>query len=480
MAYLSEVFPGFGGNSNNKHEISLCDKISNLVDNNKVKNLTHSCGLAINRVSWEDTARNKNSCWGPNISDMTLHTQGKNMPIFRKPNFTDVTTEVDIDKFNLVVGNESGADLSVVTLKEYLENIAKYTSNEKVNNMYLERDSKILTSSQACILPLENGEVEFNVRLYNYQTSLNDPAVLVIVSSSQGTSCQVLNSNDAKLYFNNNGKSANFLAKRLKDDRKERNVELEGEMTQEEKERNVLYIFQIPLKRNTKLPLRESVYKTGWKSDSAELIPMCNNSTGLSYNKGKLQSHHQSFTPTPMSSGMGNFINTSANSLQSDFNLAKLEVLEDQSYMSESKEGITKGLPRGTARRSGRARSSTIDMSDDCEEEEETSRGFDNAVLRVGNTHGNYYGTNNLELVRDDKYPIRCTVQFYKVTDDIDIPQQEIFKIGDQINKIYSMGSNTSSLVYDVTNRITEAKNVGTKSFGEKYDKFMKGWTNVL
>lgn len=32
-----------------------------------------------------------------------------------------------------------------------------------------ERDTKVLTAAQYCLLPLRDGKVEFNVALYNYQ-----------------------------------------------------------------------------------------------------------------------------------------------------------------------------------------------------------------------------------------------------------------------------------------------------------------------
>lgn len=36
-------------------------------------NLASKYGLSITTVSWEDNARDKNSCFGPCISDMTLN-----------------------------------------------------------------------------------------------------------------------------------------------------------------------------------------------------------------------------------------------------------------------------------------------------------------------------------------------------------------------------------------------------------------------
>ena len=63
-------------------------------------------GLNITNVTWEDAGRFKDSCWGPNISDMTLNTNGKNMPVIRRPNFSDKTADMKIRHFKVTVGNE--------------------------------------------------------------------------------------------------------------------------------------------------------------------------------------------------------------------------------------------------------------------------------------------------------------------------------------------------------------------------------------
>jgi hypothetical protein len=53
---------------------------------------------------------------------------------------------------------------------------------------------------------------------------------------SQGTSAQVVQDGSQKLYFNKSGEKASFIGQRLSDNRKERGVATEGEMTKEEKQ----------------------------------------------------------------------------------------------------------------------------------------------------------------------------------------------------------------------------------------------------
>ncbi len=364
---------------------TLHTTVANLSNNYGAKNLAQAYGLNINSVSWEDTARTKGSCWGPNISDMTLSVDGTNMPMIRRPNFSDVTCDLSIDNFMVTVGNEIKEDKDVevvdklkrIPLKEYLQNISKYCENDKVKSMYLERDEHILAASQACVLPLKDGEVEFNVRLFNYQSSTDNPAVLVVVASSQGTSCQVVTDYQQKLYFNKAGGATNFLAKRLSDDRTEKGVSTEGAMTADEKDRNVLFVYQIPLK-----------HKKVTRSYS-------NDSFGL-----------------------------------------------ECCMMSACAVPQSKGI----------------------------SRGMEDAVIRAGKVHSEFEGTKGLELERDDRYPIRCTLQYYKVTDTEEIPSSTFEELSEQLNRIYKQAEAKGSLVVEDSDRKTEK----TVSVPEKEEELIK------
>jgi hypothetical protein len=181
-------------------------------------------GLAVQTVSWEDSARDKNSAWGPCISDMTLQVNGSRLPVIRSPNFTDLTWDVEVEKIPLVIGNERGEMLRTVTLKEYLRNFRDYLhdstpSNWKgsENSLLADRDSHVIMSAQACFLPVpQAGEAKFNVCLYNYQSFKGNPAVLAIVATSNGTSAQIVEGDygGQKLFFNKDGQRASFIGQR--------------------------------------------------------------------------------------------------------------------------------------------------------------------------------------------------------------------------------------------------------------------------
>jgi hypothetical protein len=379
--------------------------------------LAESFGLKILNVAWEDTARTKGSCYGPNISDLTLCVQDKNMPIIRAPNFADITSDQNISNFSLIVGNEHNTEKKIITLKEYLQNIKDYTNNSKLKSMYLDRDEKILTSAQACVLPLDKDQVVFNVNLYNYQSYESNPAVLVIVSSSEGTSTQIVYGQNNTLYFNKNGQNSNYIAERLSDDRKKRGVPLDGPMTHEEKQRNALLIFQIPLKRK---PRESRGPPAGCSGYSGYYGSMFTQKEGCS---GPVKAAAASCSMS--------YCDTDDNMLMDDYD-----------------------TPKGCVARS---------MSS-----KPASRGFEHAVIKTSESFGKFIGTKDLELERDPDYPIRCTIQFYSVTDTSDISRKQIEEISERIKKVYDMASITDrgSLVCDgVTERKTEPSFVETKPF---------------
>ena len=83
--------------------------------------LAEARGLNILNVTWEDTGRFYGSAVGPNISDITIQVQQQDpdtgqyqlhlMPVIRHPNFADLSADIPLDTFFVLVGNEAGEDL---------------------------------------------------------------------------------------------------------------------------------------------------------------------------------------------------------------------------------------------------------------------------------------------------------------------------------------------------------------------------------
>lgn len=302
-------------------------------------------------------------------SDMTLNVGGVNMPMIRPPNFGDITVDMPIDKITVVVGNQAkGKALERISLRTYLENIGLYTGNDKLTSLYRDRDAQLLASAQACILPLSDGQVSFHVALFNYQSEANDPAVLTLVSSSTGTSCQVVDRNTTALYFNDAGNAVDFVAKRVSDDRVERNATtpVGATLTDEEKSRNSIMVIQVPL--------------------------------------------------------------------------------------------VTKPRPR---RNNAMYMMECCSVAKSCDTRSASTRGMEDAMISKGTVvKGKYEGTRDLKLERDDRFPIRVTIQFYKVTDTAEVRDADLEQIALRHQTIYSHGSSQSSLVTATTNRPTETTGV--------------------
>jgi hypothetical protein len=445
-----------------ENKVDIVRECASLQSNYKMKSLANTYGLDIVSVSYEDNSRTKGSIWGPCISDMTLYSQSRNMSCIRKPNYTDKSVDLAIDGFQVTVGNECGGELKRISLKEYLENLPKYTGNTNMGDMLKPRDSHLLCSSQACVLPVHEGEVEFNVRLYNYQSRTNDPAVLTIVSTSQGTSCQVIESGTTDLYFNNNGKGFTFLAKRLTQDRKERGVALEGEMTQEEKERNVIFIFQVPLKQKPVSARSTSYFMTNNnnKKKSKSSIKYNNYEEGAFGGQSGGSFYDDSESDEDMYEGC---TLECATAYTNSYATKSSYMMDAKKYESESEES------EGDEGFGGLYGSSPIYEKKSVNKQMYTQtggnmveksqlKGLENAVLRAGTEKGSYTGTKNYVLERDDRYPIRCTLQYYKVTDSGDISDSQMKELSVQLNRIYNSVDDSAkgSLVVNETNRVTE------------------------
>lgn len=238
---------------------SPCKKrVSNLAYNSTIKRQLSEYGLTIGNVTWEDTARNKNSCWGPNISDMTLVLKdGTKMPVIRAPNFEDPTEDLNLSSFSVPVGNEKGVASRMVSLDNYLRNLDTYlpehTSVESIN-LLKDDETTLLASSQCCVLPVDKkGEVEFAVQLFNYQSRAKHPAVLVLMVSKDGTSAQVVERGTTKLHFRLKDRKRWFKVERLQDVQERRTGQPQAkltsfsQMTREESLENALLMIQIPL-----------------------------------------------------------------------------------------------------------------------------------------------------------------------------------------------------------------------------------------
>ena len=242
----------------------------------KAQQMAGKLGLDILNLTWEDTGRYQNSSVGPNISDMTIQVAARNpkteklditaMPVIRQPNFSDVTADIDPRDFTLLVGNQANRNLTRVSLADFLKSPTAWMTRPwkwKGENTTLSapRDSKVLVSAQACFLPIpRKGEAVFNPVIFNYQSVKDDPAVLTILATREGTSMTIIdNTRDAfetgslwgqRLFHNQNGERASLTGQRQSDFSKANpNAPKTAPQAGKESGLNMVLLIQVPLKQ---------------------------------------------------------------------------------------------------------------------------------------------------------------------------------------------------------------------------------------
>ncbi len=254
---------------------TVVNRVAEMVWDDQVWDMASDYGLDIVNVTWEDTGRYYGSCWGPNISDMTIqvhHGSPDNptltcMPVIRHPNFHDLSADIDPDHFFLLTGNEWGADsLMPVSLTDYIDNLRFHLNDPwcwpgRNDGLLCERDSLVLVSAQAVFLPIQDsGTATFNPVLFNYQSYEGSPAVLTILATREGTSVTIIdNVRDGvpgawswgqRLFFNEDGMRASLTGQRISDFLEENtgsdfpSIEAAGE-----EGLNMVLLIQIPLKQ---------------------------------------------------------------------------------------------------------------------------------------------------------------------------------------------------------------------------------------
>jgi hypothetical protein len=69
------------------------------------------------------------------------------------------------------------------------------------------------------------------------------------------------------------------------------------------------------------------------------------------------------------------------------------------------------------------------------------------AVLGHGQEMGPFAETGGMALVRDSRFPVRVTVQFYKATSNGVVSEQNLTEVADAIAKVYQNADYVGSLV---------------------------------
>lgn len=340
-------------------------------------------GLGVMNVMWEDTGRYEGSSVGPNISDLTLQVReqvGQQvrtslLPVIRYPNFTDTTADVRAEKLWVRVGNQhAGGSLKAVRLTEVLKNLKEYladpSSLKGSGNLLARRDTHFLVSAQHVFVPLpRTGKAEFNPVLFNYQSYPENPAVLTLLVTREGTSVRVIENRPGdqtfqgwgqQLFFNDKGQRTTFTAERKS---AVANRIAAGQATAADEGAldegaDMMMLVQVPLKQKER-PRR------AWFDDA-----------------------------------LG-------------------------------------AMPAPAAAQGEMAKSRSASEGSDVEQ----------AVLGHGDAMGPHGECGGLALVRDERFPVRVTVQFYKATSNGVVSDSDLDDLERSIKRVYKDGDFVGSLV---------------------------------
>jgi len=365
---------------------SVVEKTAGMVGDPDAQRLSQKHGLQVLNLTWEDTARFKNSAVGPNISDMTIQVQQldprneafslTSMPVIRFPNFSDVSADIPLDKFTLLVGNEKGERLRKIGLREYLADFRSFLSDPnswkgEKRSLLSDRDTHVLVSAQACFLPIpKNGMAEFNPVLFNYQSYQNEPAVLAILATREGTSATIIdNTRDAhregrlrgqRIFYNQAGKRASLTGKRrsdaIADETKDPKTAQAGVGSADEAGANMVLLIQVPLKNKPR--------------------------------------------PVRTMGGLGGA-----------------------------------PAPAGAVMEGARRYKAKSDVED--------------AVVGHGRVQGPFTEVAGLAIERDERFPIRATIQFYKGTSNGVVDERDLELIAKSIDRVYKDADYVGSLVVE-------------------------------
>ncbi len=87
----------------------------------------------------------------------------------------------------------------------------------------------------------------------------------------------------------------------------------------------------------------------------------------------------------------------------------------------------------------------------------EEASDVEEAVIGHGKTLGPFVEIDNLEITRDERFPVRVTVQFYQATSNGIVSEADVSRLAGQIDRVYAKSDAVGSLVTEgKTGRVTE------------------------
>ena len=356
-------------------------------------------GLAVQNVQWEDCARAKDSVWGPCISDMTLQVEGSAMPAIRFPNFTDLTCDVPLNKINLVVGNEKETTAGPAASSEQFKTVTLLEYLKDFRD-YLHRPSSWKGSARSLLAP---------------------GSTHAIVSAQ---ACFLPMAQGSEAEFN-----------------------------------VALYNYQSEKGDPTVL----AIIATS-KGTSAQVVENVNGKQMLYFNKagqrcsfiGQRLSDHRKETGGAGVSTEGPM--TDEEKKDNVVMIIQVPLKKKVVYRSVSKGWFSFGsddYDEGATLES-------CSLPQQQQQQQSQSCNVEDAMVKVGESQGPFTEVNSLEIERDDRFPVRVTLQFYKTTSNGVVTDKIMEQILKQVQSPQKNADYIGSLVVNPNaGRPTEFKQTG-------------------
>lgn len=370
-------------------------KTSLMVGDRNAQELAHRYGLNIQNVTWEDTGHYKNSSVGPNISDMTIQV---------------TTRDAHSQTANTVC-------MPVIRFDNYSDRTADLDP----------RDFTLLVGNQ-------NGKKLKRISLYEF---LEDPtAYLTHPESWKGTNKKsLLTPRDTKVLVS---AQACFLPV-PKNGTAEFNPVL---FNYQSRRKDPAVLTLLVTREGTSATIIDNVrdgYPTGvvW----GQRLFHNNNGQRATFT-GQRESEFQAQKENNGPSVGNGQQNTKEEGLNMVL-LIQIPLKQQPVVERRAKPGVASGKMAILSKSDSNAPSEPSDV--------------ENAVIGHGKDEGPYTEIDNLDIKRDDRFPVRVTVQFYKATSNGVMNVADIQSIKEQIDRVYAQSNYVGSLVTEgETNRITE------------------------
>lgn len=207
----------------------------NIGGDSGIRDLARNYSLEILNFSWRDSLALKNSRLGPASADFSWRVSfvhpvrntslSEMIPVVRRINILEEPVKIDLRNVTLWVGNQSNQNLKRVSLYKVLSEPLSFMSNPK--NGGVEGQSLLapnehfgFMSTQAVVLPFNHQSDlrKTDLEVYSPQSIPGEPAVLFLVSTSEGSSFGLIENNENVgkksegqfVFFNKGNKKSSF------------------------------------------------------------------------------------------------------------------------------------------------------------------------------------------------------------------------------------------------------------------------------